>query len=98
MTKANTKDGCAVFFHGSSDIVDSLGHHSWIARTVGDEKTIIVLASKGWEIVVPGAYQNLNATLDQASQLVELKTDIQGQDADRAARWMLEGVGRLRRV
>lgn len=85
VSEADTKDWCALLLDGSLDVVDGLGHHGWITWTVGDEETIVVLASKGWEIIVPRAYQNLNTAGDQASELVVLETDVQAEDTDIAA-------------
>jgi hypothetical protein len=72
VTKANTKDWGAVLLNGGFDVIDSFSHHSWITWTVGDEETIVILAGKGGEVVIPWAYEDLNTTPDETPQLVEL--------------------------
>ena len=76
VTKADTENWGAVLLNGSFDMVDSLGHHSWVTWTVGDEETIVVLAGKGGEVVIPRAYKDLNTTFDETPQLVVLEPDI----------------------
>ena len=62
VTQADTEDWSAVLLHSRLDVVDGLGHHGWVTWTVGDEKAIVVLAGKLWEVVVPWADKNLNTT------------------------------------
>lgn len=98
VAKADTEDWGAVLLNGGFDVVDGFSHHSWITWAVGDEETIVVLSSKGGEVVVPWAYKDLNTTPDEAPQLVVLESDIQAQYSDWAAGWVDESIGRLGRV
>lgn len=76
MTKADTEDWGAVLFNGGFDMVDSFSHHSWITWTVGDKEAVVILAGKGWEVVVPWADKDLNTTPNETPQLVVLESDI----------------------
>jgi len=49
---------------------NGLAHHGRITRTVGNEETIIVFASKGWEVIVPGADHNFHTSSKKAAQLI----------------------------
>lgn len=54
MSQANTKDWCPVLSHSRFDVLYCLLHHGRVTGTIGDEEPIVVLACKGWEIIVPG--------------------------------------------
>jgi hypothetical protein len=73
-------------------------HHSRVTRTVGDEKTIVVLAGELGEVVVPRDLKNFDASPYQASQLVVFETDVDGDYTYWTAGGVLEsgcGVGRV---
>ena len=90
MSQADAKDWGSVLFHGRSEVLDCLFHHGGITRTVGDEETIVVFASKTWEVIIPGADQDLYSSRQKASQLVVFQTNIQAQNTYRPARGMFE--------
>jgi hypothetical protein len=75
---------------------DSVFHHRWVTGAVGDEQAIVFLARKPREIVVPRDLQNFDTPSDETSQLVVLETDIDCDNANRAAGGMLEGGGWIR--
>lgn len=91
MTKTDTENGNSVLFHGLGQIGDGSGEGGRVTRTVRNEQTIVVLAGEGREIVIPGNDQNLNATCKQATQLVELHTDVQAENADGTTGGVFEG-------
>jgi hypothetical protein len=66
-------------------------HHSWVTGTVGDEETVVVLASELGEVVVPRDLEDFDASPYQASQLVVFETDVDGDHAHRTAGGVLEG-------
>jgi len=80
MSKTNTKNWCPILCHCRSDMFDSLVHDRWITRTVRDEETIVILASKGWKVIVPRTDENFYASLQEAAQLVVLQSNIQTQN------------------
>ena len=95
VTKTDTEDGCARFVHGSLDVLDGRLHHGWVTGTVGDEKTVVVLASKLREVVVPWNLQDFDSSPHQAPELVVFETDVNGDDTYGATGGMLEGSGRV---
>jgi hypothetical protein len=76
MAKTDTEDGCPVLLHRRCNVSNSHLHHSRVTRTVGDEKSVIVLASKGWKVVVPWADLNFYAAFEEAAQLIIFKANI----------------------
>jgi hypothetical protein len=80
MPKTNTKNWCPILCHCRCNMFDSLVHDRWITGTVGDEETIVVLASKGWKVIVPRTDQNFYPSLQEAAQLVVLQSNIQTQN------------------
>jgi len=76
VSKTDTEDGCSRLLHRGPDVLDSILHHSWITRTVGDEQPIVLLTSQLREVVIPRHHLDLDTALDEAAQLVELETDI----------------------
>ncbi|KAF3384345.1 hypothetical protein F1880_003105 [Penicillium rolfsii] len=91
VTETDTEDWCPGILQGLGQVVDSGGQGGGVTRTVGNEQTVVVLASQGGEIVVPGHDHDLDATGKQAAQLVIFHTNIQAQNPDGAARRVLEG-------
>jgi hypothetical protein len=73
-------------------MLHGLLHHGRITRAIGDEEAIVVLTSKGWEIVVPRTDHDLNASLEQTPQLIVLQTNIQAQYTQGSSRWVFQGV------
>ena len=57
-------------------MLDRLFHNGRITWSIGDEQTIIFLASQLREVVVPRDDLNLDTSVDQAAQLVVLQTNI----------------------
>lgn len=90
VAQANTKDRSSGLLQGLGQIVHSFREHRWVTRTVRHKQTVVVLAGKLGEIVVPRHNENLNTTSKQATQLVELHTNVQAKDTNRAARWVFE--------
>lgn len=82
VTQADTEDWHSSFLDVLLNVLDSLLHHCWVTGTVGDEQTIVLLACKSREVVVPWHLNNLDTSVDEASQLVVLKTDIDSHDSD----------------
>lgn len=80
MSKTNTKNWRPILCYCRCDMFDSLVHDRWITGTVRNEETIVVLASKGWKVIVPRTDQNFYASLQEASQLVVLQSNIQTQN------------------
>jgi RNase P/RNase MRP subunit p29 len=93
VAKTDTKDGCAGLIHGSLDVLDGSLHLCGITGTVRDEQTIVVLASELREVVVPRDLQDFDTSSQETSQLIVLKTDINGHYTHRAAGRVLQGRG-----
>ena len=70
-------------------MLDSLLHHRWIARTIGDEKTVIVLFAR--EIVVPWANFNFNTPSQETPQLIILHANVEVEDTKSTSGGMLQG-------
>ena len=85
MAQTDTEDRDSSLADVGLDVLDGLFHHRRVTRTVGNEETIIFLASQRREIVVPGDNLDLDSALDQASELVVLETNINAYDTDRSA-------------
>ncbi|GKT92902.1 LOW QUALITY PROTEIN: hypothetical protein Ct61P_10752 [Colletotrichum tofieldiae] len=99
VAQADTEDRGLGLVHGSLDVLDGGLQHGRVTRAVGEEETVVLLAGLLHQVVVPGADQDLNATLQKASQLVVLHTNIQTQHADGpAGRVLLYGDARGRLV
>lgn len=73
-------------------MLHGLLHYCRVTGTVGDKKTIVVLASKGWKIIVPWADHDLYASLQEAPQLVVLQSNIQAQYAYRSTRGVFQDI------
>jgi hypothetical protein len=76
VSKTDTKDGCPCLLQSCLNVLDSVLHHCWVTRSVGQEETVVLLACELGEIVVPGHNLDFDTALDEAAQLVELETDI----------------------
>lgn len=85
MAKANTEDRRLVLLHGSGDVLNRCVEDRGVTGTVGDEQTIVFVAGSLCEIRVPGADQDLNTSLEEASELVVLHADIDAQNTDSTA-------------
>lgn len=96
VTQANTEYGSPGLVHGILDVFDCALHHGRVTRTVRDEESIVLLASKQREVVVPRYLEDLDASPDQASQLVVFETHVDCDYAHCAAGGMFEGSGRVR--
>ncbi|KAH0294696.1 carbamoyl-phosphate synth, partial [Aureobasidium sp. EXF-3399] len=82
VSQTDTEDGNSGLADVGLNVLDSLLHQCRVTRTVGDEETIVLLASQGREVVVPGDDLDLYTTLDEASKLVVLETDVNADNAD----------------
>jgi hypothetical protein len=90
MTETDTKYGRPSLLERLCQVVNRRRECGWVTRTVRDEKTIIVLSSECGEIVVPGNDKHFNTTSEEATQLVELETDVQAENAEGTAGGVLE--------
>jgi hypothetical protein len=70
-------------------VLHCLLHHGRVTRAIGYEKSIIVLACKSREVIIPGTDQDLDTSLDEATQLIVLETNIQAKNSNWSSRWML---------
>lgn len=97
VAQADTKDGSLVLLHDSRNVLNRLFEDSWVTRTIGDEQTIVLFTSGLCKIIVPGADEDLDTALEEASELVVFHADVDAQDTDGAAGWMLANdiCGRL---
>ena len=76
MTKTDAKDGYPVLLQCRGNVLNRLLHHGRVTRTVGDKETVIVLASKGWEVVIPWADHDFHAAFQEAAQLVIFQSNV----------------------
>jgi hypothetical protein len=76
VSKTDTEDGCPCLLQSCLNVLDSVLHHRWVTRSVGQEETVVLLACELGEVVVPGHNLDFDTALDEAAQLVELETDI----------------------
>ena len=92
VTQTDTKDRGAALIERLGQVFDGFRGHDGVTGSVRNEQTIVVLARKGREIVVPGDDQDFDTASQQTTQLVELQADVQAQHADRTARGVFEGL------
>jgi hypothetical protein len=81
VTHANTEDGLVPSINGNLQVVDSLGTHGRATRTIGNEKTIILILDLV-EVIVPRKDSDSSATSSETTQDVLLDTTINNSDLD----------------
>ena len=85
VSQTDTEDGDSSLADVGLNVLDSLLHQCWVTRTVRDEETIVLLACQRREVIVPGNDLDFDTTLDEASKLVVLETNINADNADGSA-------------
>lgn len=90
VAQADTEDGDDILGDGGRDPLHSLLQDSRVARTVGQEETIVLNSSTRSEVVIPGAHEDLDTPLEEASQLVVFHTDVDAENSHGAPRRVLE--------
>ena len=59
---------------------------------------IVIFSGQLREVVVPGYDLYFNASIDEAPELVELKTDVDADDTHESTRRMIQRNGRIWRI
>jgi hypothetical protein len=91
VTETNAEDGYPGILEHLGEVVDSDCQSRRVTGTVGHEQTVVVLSSKGGEVIVPRDNHDLHTASKQATQLVVLHTNIQAKNTHSTAGGMLEG-------
>ena len=98
MAKANAENGRTRLLECSGDVIDRLFHHCRISGSVRQEQAIVIFSGQLREVVVPGYDLYFNASIDEAPELVELKTDVDADDTHESTRRMIQRNGRIWRI
>ncbi|RUS29418.1 LOW QUALITY PROTEIN: hypothetical protein BC938DRAFT_480691 [Jimgerdemannia flammicorona] len=96
VAQTNTKDRFRGGLEHGAETSDGGLDHGRVAWPVGDKDAVELGDGLGGKVVVPGDDLELNATVDEAADLVELHAHIDGDDAQRAAARVLNGLGMIR--
>ncbi|CAI6053242.1 unnamed protein product [Clonostachys chloroleuca] len=87
VSQANTKHWGLVLLHRGRDVLGGGVDNGRVTGTVGDEETIILVAGILHDVMVPGDHEDLDAALEEASELVVLHTHIDTQNPNDWSSW-----------